>query len=68
MKAFKVCAGIAFAVGLIMAFGAIGADDVHELVLHESHELAIGQICIGLLLMIPLPMACWLAERWNDLQ
>lgn len=56
MKYIKVIATVAFFIGLILVFCAVGTDDFYEMELHQPHTLNYTQIIIGLLLCIPFPV------------
>lgn len=55
MKAIKIIAGIAFALGLFLILGAAGASDM-AIKMHQAHQVNWLQLIGGVLLMLPLPI------------
>lgn len=56
MKTVKNLACLAFVVGIILIFGAVGTDDFYVLELHQEHVLCWWQILLGGALCLPLPI------------
>lgn len=62
MKHIKTLAIIAFLVGIILIFGAVGTDDFYVMELHQDHVLNWWQVVTGALLCVPLPL---INEWWG---
>ena len=62
MKKIKALAMIAFLVGIILIFGAVGTDDFYVMEMHQAHTLDWKLLIIGFLLCVPFPVVYGVIE------